>query len=90
MIDPALVHISHGERELFNIRSIFAVHAQSGDYWHICVGDGSGRTYEKHSLKVKMSCLGEKQAGSCLDYLRQLAAINELKSDDGQFFWKSI
>lgn len=82
-IDPTLVHISHGERELFNIQSIFAFHARSGDYWHICFEDGSGRTYEKRSLKIETSCLNEKQAGNCLDYLRRLAAINELKSDDG-------
>lgn len=82
-IDPTLVHISHGERELFNMQSIFVFHARCGDYWHICFGDGSGRTYEKRSLQIETSCLGEKQAGSCLDYLRQLAAINELKSDDG-------
>lgn len=82
-IDPALVHIAHGDRELFHIQSIFAFHARSGDYWHICFEDGSGRTYEKRSLKIEVSCLGENKAGSRLDYLRQLAAINELKSDDG-------
>lgn len=82
-IDPTLVHIAHGERELFQIQSIFAFHARSGDYWHICFEDGSGRTYEKRSLRIEVSCLGEKKAWSRLDYLRQLAAINELKSDDG-------
>ena len=78
-----LVHISHGERELFNIQTIYEFHARSGDYWHICFHDGSGRTYEKRSLKIDVSCLGEKRSENCLDYLRQLAAINELKSDDG-------
>ena len=82
-IDPTLVHIAHGDRELFHIQSIFVFHARRGDYWHICFEDGSGRTYEKRNLRVEVSCLGEKKAGSRLDYLRQLAAINELKSDDG-------
>ena len=75
--------VKHGDRELFHIQSIFAFHARSGDYWHICFEDGSGRTYEKRSIKIEVSCLGENKAGSRLDYLRQLAAINELKSDDG-------
>ena len=82
-IDPALVHIAHGDRKLFHIQGIFLFHARSGDYWHICFDDGSGRTYEKRSLRIEVSCLGEKKAGSRLDYLRQLASINELKSDDG-------
>lgn len=82
-VDPALVHTAHGGRELFHIQSIYVFHAKSGDYWHICFEDGSGRTYEKRSLDIEFSCLGEKKAGSLLAYLRQLAAINELKSDDG-------
>lgn len=82
-IDPALVHICHRGRELFKIQSIYAFRARNGDYWHICFQDGSGRTYEKRNLKIDYSCLGEKQAESCLEYLSQLAAINELKSDDG-------
>lgn len=82
-IEPAHVHISHGEHELFKIQGIYVFHARRGEYWHICFEDGSGRTYEKHSLKIAYSCLDEKRAGSCLDYLRKLAAINELKSDDG-------
>lgn len=82
-VNPALVHIGHGDRELFHIQDIFVFHARGGDYWHICFDDGSGRTYEKRSLKIEYSCLGEKKTGNRLDYLRRLAAINELKSDDG-------
>ncbi|MEG0654914.1 MAG: AAA domain-containing protein [Hydrogenoanaerobacterium sp.] len=82
-VDPTLVHISHKERELFNIQSIVAFHARNGDYWHIHFKDGSGRTYEKQSLKIDVSCLGEQQSNNCFDYLCKLASINELKSDDG-------
>jgi hypothetical protein len=83
-MNPALVHVSHGERELFNIQSIFVFHARGGDYWRICFGDGSERTYDKCDLKIVTSCLSERAAQNCLDYLRQLAAINELKSEDGE------
>lgn len=82
-IDPALVHISHKGRKLFHIQHIFAFHAKNGDYWHIRFGDGSGRTYEKDSLQIDDSCLGEKRAGNCLEYLRRLAAINGLQGGDG-------
>lgn len=82
-INPAMVRITHGERELFNIRSISVFHARSGDYWHICFENGSRRTYEKCNLRIVFSCLGEAQAHNCLDYLHQLASINQLKNDDG-------
>jgi hypothetical protein len=83
IIDPALVRVAHEGRDLFHIQNIYVFHATSGDYWHVCFQDGSGRTYKKSSLKIDFSCLLEKQAASCLDYLHKLAAINELRSDDG-------
>lgn len=82
-VDPTSIHIAHKERELFNIQSIAAFHARSGDYWHIHFQDGSGRTYEKKSLKIDVSCLDKQQSKNCFDYLCKLAAVNELKGDDG-------
>ncbi|ADU26516.1 AAA domain-containing protein [Ethanoligenens harbinense] len=83
-LNPALAHVSHEGREFFNVHGIFVFHARREDYWHICFGDGSERTYEKRNLKITMSCLREAEAQNRLDYLRQLAGINELKSDDGE------
>lgn len=83
-LNPVLAHVSHDGRELFNIHGIFVFHARREDYWHICFGDGSERTYAKCDLKIAMSCLCEAEAQNRLAYLRQLAAINELKSDDGE------
>ncbi|WP_195377184.1 AAA domain-containing protein [Anaerotruncus rubiinfantis] len=83
-LDPVLVHIAHGEQELFNIQAIFVFRARCGDYWHICFNDGSERTYVKRDLKIAMSCLRETEAQNRLAYLRQLSAINELKSPDGE------
>lgn len=84
VLSPASVHIYHGERKLFNIKDIRVFHAPAASYWHICFSDGRERTYDRKALKVITSCLGKEKARACLDYLRKLAAINELKSDDGE------
>lgn len=84
ILNPASVHISHGGCKLFNIKDIRVFHARAASYWHICFSDGKENTYNKRDLKVVVSCLSEGKASDCLDYLRQLAAINELKSNDGE------
>lgn len=83
-LDPALVHISHGDRVFFNIQSVFIFHASSTDYWRICFCDGSGRTYNRKNLKVTTSCLSEEETKSCLSYLKRISSINELKNDEGK------
>ena len=83
-LNPALVHIRHRTHELFNIQSICVFHARYLDYWHICFSNGTERTYSKSDLQIEVSCLSETKAKNCIDYLRQLAAINELKSEDGE------
>lgn len=82
-INPSLVHIKHGERELFRIQAIYVFHGSSTDYWRVRFSDGNERSYDRHDLEIVFSCLSEKEAHNCINYLRQLAAINELHSDDG-------
>lgn len=84
ILNPELVHISHDGRELFNIQNICVFHARLSDFWHICFSNGTERSYKKGDLQIVSSCLNETEAQNCMDYLRQLAAINELKSDDGE------
>ncbi|MCL2634082.1 MAG: AAA domain-containing protein [Oscillospiraceae bacterium] len=83
-LNPALVRIVHQERELFNIQTISVFYAKAMEYWFVCFSDGSGRTYERQNLKITYSCLIESASQNCMDYLRQLATVNELKSDDGE------
>lgn len=82
-LNPSLVHIKHGERELFDIQAIYVFHGSSTDYWRIRFSDGSERSYTRHDLDIVFSCLSEKDSQNCMNYLRQLAAINELRSEDG-------
>ncbi len=83
VLNPAFMHVAHGNRELLNIHSIFVFHARSEDYWHICFTNGNGHTYPRRELKESISCLSEKKSLNRLEYLKQLATINELKSEDG-------
>ena len=88
VLNPNLVQVSHGDIKLFNIQSIFVFHALREDYWHICFSSGSARTYEKRSLKFEVSCLREEESQNRLLYLKQLAAINELKGENGETLLK--
>ena len=63
-IDPTLVHIAHGERELFQIQSIFAFHARSGDYWHICFEDGAGGHMKSAVLKSRFLVWAKRKLGA--------------------------
>jgi superfamily I DNA and/or RNA helicase len=84
IINPCSVHISHGGRELFKIQDICVFYAKATDYWHIRFSDGREKNYDQREIKIATSCLGESEIQNCMSYLRQLATINELKSDDGE------
>lgn len=84
-IDPQIVEISHHGRKLFNCDSIQLFCTSHGaEYIHISFSSGSGRTYNAKDLNIVFSCLTEKTSQGILDYFRELAAVNELKSDDGK------
>ncbi|WP_425802364.1 AAA domain-containing protein [Desulfitobacterium sp. Sab5] len=84
ILNPALVHITHDNRELFKIQDTLVFHAKVTDYWYIRFSDGSERSYDWRDIKIVASCLGESEAQNCMSYLRQQASINELKSKDGE------
>ena len=83
-INPELVRIIHGEQGLFKVQEIYVFHAEADDYWHICFSNNSARTYPKRELKITQSCLSEMESNNCINYLRQIATINELRSDEGK------
>ncbi len=69
---------------MFSIKDIRIFCAHTANYWHICFSNGTERTYDQKDLKIINSCLSENKAKNCLDYLRQIASLNELKNDDGE------
>ena len=83
-LNPALVHITHDNHELFKIQDILVFHTKATDYWHLRFSDGSEKSYDRRDLKIVTSCLDENEAQNCMNYLRQQASINELKSKNGE------
>lgn len=79
--DPSLYKISKGDTS-FNIREIF-VFRDTEEWWHLILDKGSA-TYRRSELQIEKSCLDEAQELDKLNYLRDIAGINELKNDDGE------
>ena len=52
-------------------------------FWHVVYASGYQYTYRKRELTIHKSCLDQKNAGNRLAYLKDLAQISELKSEDG-------
>lgn len=86
-LNPALFQISADGKVFYNIQSIFSFSGPE-EYWHIIFENGFEKTYRRSDLAVVTSCLKEAASRDCLEYLRSLAAINELKSEDGEVLLK--
>ena len=83
VLNPALLNITHGDRELFGIQAIYVFRAPATNYWRIRFSNGSERSYDERDLKIVNSCLSDAVASNCFKYLRQIASINELRSEEG-------
>lgn len=83
VLNPALLNITHEDRKLFDIQAIYVFKASATNYWRTRFSNGSERHYDERDLKIVSSCLSDAEAGNCFEYLRQIASINELHSEDG-------
>ena len=83
-IHPKSVRITtQAGNELFGIQRISVFRSNFGCYWYVHFSNGSERTYHFNDIKVLCSSLDENSK-SCMDYLRELASVNELKDDTGE------
>ena len=83
VLNPTLLHITHNDRKLFDMQSVYIFKSSSTSYWRIRFSNGSERSYDQRDLKIVASCLSDSVSCNCLKYLRQIASINELYSDEG-------
>lgn len=86
-LNPNLHHISIDGTPLSDIHAIFSF-SGSPEYWHIVYGNSRSVTCPRHKLEVETSCLDEETSKNRLNYLRDIAAINGLKSEDGEVLLK--
>lgn len=87
VLNPALFQISLNGKPLYKLQSIYEFNGED-IYWHIVYGKGYSKTSRKSELEITESCLSESKAVNRLDYLKELASINDLKSDDGEVLLK--
>lgn len=83
-ISTQWISIRHSDRELFNISEIWEFSGARHKYWVIRFNDGSGNCYDKRHLDILGSCLNNESTTSTLEYLRRIASVNELRTEDGQ------
>ena len=87
VLNPTLYQIANARTVFNNVQSIYAFRGYE-EWWHIVFEGGKSRTYRKSELQISKSCLDDERTKSKLDYLRDIAGINELKTDEGEALLK--
>lgn len=82
-LNPAMYKIFYEGKLLTHIALLLEFRG-SDTFWHIVFESDAYRTIRKKELKIYESCLGEKEAQDKLSYLKDLARVGELKTDDGE------
>lgn len=87
VLNPSLYQISSCGTSFGNIQAIYVFRGNE-EWWHIVFESGGAKTYRKRELQIEKSCLDRTAAQNKLHYLHDIAAINELKNDDGEVLLK--
>ena len=82
-LNPKLYQISRDGKQFTGIELLLEF-CGSDTYWYILFRSGCGRTYRKRELQISRSCLTGKEAQDKLSYLKELAAMGELQTDEGE------
>ena len=82
IFDPQHCHIYHNGRQLWPLAYIAAFQRGYSKYWYIEYPNGAYANYLGEEISFVKSCLEDQQSKSVFEYLRSVAAINPLKSED--------
>ena len=77
-LNANVYQISREGREFFHVEEIYEFEGRNGQYWHICFGDGSERDYQRDTLTVVESCLGEERPKRVFEYIKELAGLCQI------------
>ena len=88
-LNPALYQIVY-EGTLLTHIALLLEFSGSDCYWHIVFESGAYRTVRKSDLQITHSCLSEKASRNTLSYLKALAQVGDLKSEDGKSLLSKI
>ncbi len=87
VLNPSLYQISRCGTTYGHIQAIY-VFRGTEEWWHLVFESGATRSYPRSELEIEKSCLDHATAQNKLSYLRNIAAINKLKNDDGEVLLK--
>lgn len=82
-INPNLYHIAHWDYDFSDIKEIYIFSDGSNRYWHVCFGNGTERSYPENELSIVRSCLDDASSNDVFNYLKQVASLVSLRTDDG-------
>lgn len=82
IFDPQHCHIYHNGRQLWSLAFIAIFQRGRLKYWYVEYQNGAYANYLGEEISFVKSCLEDQQSKSVFEYLRSVAAINPLKSED--------
>ena len=84
VFDPQHCHLLHKGRRIEPLSYIAAFQQGSRRFWYVEYANGTGAHYKGSEVELVRSCLEEPPAQDRFAYLREVAELNPLKTDDGQ------
>lgn len=82
VFNPQNCHAFYRGKQLHQVTYIAAFKNYFHTYWFFAFADGKTFSFYDDDITLKKSCLADGQSKSVFEYLRSVAAINPLKSED--------
>ena len=84
VFDPQHCHLLHKGRRIEPLSYIAAFQQGARRFWYVEYANGTGAHYKGSEVELVRSCLEEPPAQDRFAYLRDVAELNSLVTDDGQ------
>ncbi|MFQ7049268.1 MAG: DEAD/DEAH box helicase [Alistipes shahii] len=84
VFDPQHCHLLHKGRRIEPLSYIAAFQQGARRFWYVEYANGTGAHYKGSEVELVRSCLEEPPAQDRFAYLRDVAELNPLETDDGQ------
>lgn len=82
LFDPEHCRVFHNGRKLASLTFIAAFRKGTRQFWYVEHRNGTHANYPGSEISITESCLNDRQTKSVFEYLRDVAAVDSLKSDD--------
>lgn len=86
-LDPTTVKITCNSKLLYNISAIFVFSHQSQSFYFIKYSRGEAAFFD-YELNIKFSCLDKEN--KVFSYLRKIAALSQIKTEDGNILLEKV